>query len=382
MVTPIFNLNDILLIITIVASLVLALVQPILPAKKTNNRIVLAGFFLSLAISNTGVMLMWNEYIHSPEWVNGLIPYLYSVAVLLKGPALYLYVASITDDGFRWRTRDLGHLAVVFCVWPLLVLFDIDLRALRLQGVDTASQRDFVIHLIWYLLKIIPLAYFVAATVRAFRYHRQLESQFSDVDARSLTWLYSLAISCVFAGIWSLMVTVLFDAFGLPLGITDNYVSFILLLALCYYSLSHAQDVTATSEEYEEPAAEPVEQKPLDSLTRQILQGVEVDKLYLNHTLNIEQFSQAIGLPAREVSYAINKVFGKNFFEFINFYRIEAAKRMLEDPAQAHLTVLEILMGAGFNSKSSFQRFFKRLTGVSPTEYRERQLKASAEAMV
>jgi len=377
MVTPIFNLNDILLIITIVASLLLALVQPILPAKKTNNRILLACFFLSLTISNTGVMLIWNKYINTPGWINAVVPYLYSAAVLLKGPALYLYVVSITDDSFRWRAWNLGHLAAVFCVWPLLMLFEIDLRALRLEEVDNSTYLDFIVHLIWYFLKVIPLSYFVAATVRAFRYRRQLESQFSDVDARSLTWLYSLTISFVFAGIWSLMVTVLFDVFGLPWGITDNYVSFILLLALCYYSLSHAQDVTATSEEFDESPAEPVEQKPLDSLTRQILHGVEQEKLYLNHTLNIEQFSNAIGLPARDVSYAINKVFGKNFFEFINFYRIEAAKRMLEDPAQAHLTVLEVLMGAGFNSKSSFQRFFKRLTGMSPTEYRERQLKSS-----
>jgi AraC-like DNA-binding protein len=91
--------------------------------------------------------------------------------------------------------------------------------------------------------------------------------------------------------------------------------------------------------------------------------------------LNIEQFAKNIGISARDVSYTINKVFGKNFFEFINFYRIEAAKRLLENADQTQMTVLEVLMTSGFNSKSSFQRFFKRFTGMSPTEYRERHLK-------
>lgn len=372
MLEPIFNINDVLLIITIVVSLFLTLVQPIFPAKKRDNRILLAGFFLSLAISNTGVMLMWNQYIHSPTWLNWLIPYFYTTAVLIKGPALYLYVVSITDDNFRWKRRDLWHLGAIFCTWPLLIIFFIDAGAMRLENIAHLPVKDIVVHVLWYLLKIVPLCYFIAATARVRRYHQRLESQFSHVNDRSITWLYSLTISFIFAGVWSLMVTLLFDTFGLPIGVTDNYVSFILLLALCYYSLTHAQDVTATSIDADQPVTEAVDVKPLDTLTRQILQGVEEDKLYLNHTLNIEQFARAIGVSPRDVSYTINKVFGKNFFEFINFYRIEAAKRMLEDPAKAHLTVLDVLMEAGFNSKSSFQRFFKRFTGISPTEYRER----------
>jgi AraC-like DNA-binding protein len=74
------------------------------------------------------------------------------------------------------------------------------------------------------------------------------------------------------------------------------------------------------------------------------------------------------------VSYAINKEFGTNFFEFINHHRIEEAKRLLSDKAYEKLTVMEILLESGFNSKSSFQRFFKRLTGVSPTEFRKNAL--------
>lgn len=373
MLEPIFNLNDVLLIITIAASLLLVMVQPILPAKKRDNRIFLAAFFLSLAATNIGVMLMWNEYIRTPAWANWIIPYGYTSAFLLKGPALYLYVASITDERFHWRRQHLWHLLAIFCTWPLLALFSIDVSALRFENLQHSPVRNWMAHALWYLLKLIPLCYFMAATLRVRRYQASLENHFSSVNGQSLQWLYTLTISFVFAALWSLMVSVFYDVLHIPMGITDNYVSFILLLALCYYSLTHAQHVTATNTDDNEPIAEAAQTKPLDALTRQILKGVEQDQLYLNPTINLEQFARAIGASPRDVSYTINKVFGKNFFEFINFYRIEAAKRLLEDATQQHLTILEILMGAGFNSKSSFQRFFKRFTGLSPTEYREHQ---------
>lgn len=187
MLEPIFNLNDVLLIITIAVSLLLVLVQPIFPAKKRDNRILLACFFLSLAISNTGVMLIWNEYIDNPAWLNGLIPYFYTASVLLKGPALYLYVASITHENFRWTNSHLWHLLAIFGVWPLLVICNVDTAAMRLENLDNLPITDAVVHLLWYLLKIIPLCYFIAATLRVRRYHQRMENQFSHVNDSSIT---------------------------------------------------------------------------------------------------------------------------------------------------------------------------------------------------
>lgn len=61
----------------------------------------------------------------------------------------------------------------------------------------------------------------------------------------------------------------------------------------------------------------------------------------------------------------------KHFFDFINEYRIEKAKKILKDPTQKELTILEILYQVGFNSKSSFSTSFKKYTGKTPTEFRK-----------
>ncbi|RZA04636.1 MAG: AraC family transcriptional regulator, partial [Moraxellaceae bacterium] len=99
--------------------------------------------------------------------------------------------------------------------------------------------------------------------------------------------------------------------------------------------------------------------------------GIDIQKLYLNQSINIEDFSKEIGAPYREVSNIINKNFNTNFFEFINNLRVEEAKRMLSDRAYDKLSILDILHESGFNSKSAFQRFFKRITGQTPREFRK-----------
>ncbi|WP_111640288.1 helix-turn-helix domain-containing protein [Marinimicrobium alkaliphilum] len=367
MTTPIFNLNDIVLILTIVFSLALALFQPIIPGNTKVTKAMLAVFFISLCLSNTGVMLIWNEYIDLSPTVLAAIPYFYATALLIKGPALNLYVRSITENGFKLRPSHATCLLPIPVVLSVIAAFQIDTDDMRMSTFAMDRNLLIAVDFVWYAIKIVPLAYFIAATVRAFRYHQRLKQQQSDWDHVAMNWLYFLTIGFVVTGVWTIAVSILGYLYRLPLGITDNYFSFILLMALFYYSISHAQKLVPA---HEETDTKPAEEKPLDTIIAKIYQGIESEKLYLNHALNIEQFAGHVGLGPREVSYAINKSFGTNFFEFINYYRVEEAKRLLASKAHQQLTIMDILLEAGFNSKSSFQRFFKRLTGMSPTEFR------------
>ena len=144
--------------------------------------------------------------------------------------------------------------------------------------------------------------------------------------------------------------------------------TFILINALFTYSLVYAHKLLTTKHE---PIKDKHDEKLTDSAIEQVQQGMEIQKLYLKHNLNIEEFSKRIDLPVKEVSAVINKHYGTNFFEFMNTYRVEEAKRLLSDEKHADMTVLDVLLQSGFNSKSAFHRFFNRLVGVSPTEFRK-----------
>ena len=378
MTTPIFNINDIILILSIGLSLVLTLLQLALPARKNISRILLACFFICISISDIGVMFIWNEYLPHSSLDDASVPYWYCGAMLLKAPLLLLYVRSITEENFRLKPRQLVHLSPMLLSALIIAYFDIDVNRFKLETFGMDARLYQVIDGLWFSLKLIPFIYSIIATLTVWRYHKRLRQQHSNVNETALWWLYSLTLGFVAAGVWTISLSVLAYLYRFPLGVTDNYLNFALLIALFYYSISHAQHLTTTLEEdtiEEEPKADNNSgSRPLDSVIEKIMDGIENQKLYLNQSLNVEQFSARIGVPYRDVSYAINKNFGTNFFEFINSYRIEESKRYLADERYKDMTVMDILLESGFNSKSAFQRFFKRLTGVSPTEFRREAL--------
>ena len=90
---------------------------------------------------------------------------------------------------------------------------------------------------------------------------------------------------------------------------------------------------------------------------------------FLNPDLNLKLLSQAMNISERQISNAINKNSGQNFYSYINQYRVEAVKIMLEENKQATFSIVGIGELAGFNSKSSFYTNFKKVTGSSPSQY-------------
>ncbi|WP_054112457.1 helix-turn-helix domain-containing protein [Marinagarivorans algicola] len=113
-----------------------------------------------------------------------------------------------------------------------------------------------------------------------------------------------------------------------------------------------------------------------------ILKAIEEDKIYLSHTLNLEKLAVALSLPAKEVSRLINTYFQHSFSEFINAYRTLEAERILSDPEHKETPILEVIYLSGFNSKSAFHRFFKRFTGMSPSEYKNQLAKRNDTLVV
>ena len=94
-------------------------------------------------------------------------------------------------------------------------------------------------------------------------------------------------------------------------------------------------------------------------------------KPYLNSSLTIQDISDEIKIPVRDLSLLINHQLGQHFYDFVNAYRIESAMNILKDETKSRVTILEILYEVGFNSKSSFNTAFKKHTGNTPTSYRK-----------
>lgn len=98
---------------------------------------------------------------------------------------------------------------------------------------------------------------------------------------------------------------------------------------------------------------------------------------YLDSGLKIESLARQINVSRNYLTQVLNEGLGKNYYQYVNGYRVETAKRLLMSEDARSLSILEIAYECGFNSKATFNLAFKRLTGVTPSEYRCREEKAA-----
>ena len=95
----------------------------------------------------------------------------------------------------------------------------------------------------------------------------------------------------------------------------------------------------------------------------------EEHKPYLNTSLSLSSLAEQLNIHPNKLSWLINEHCGKNFNEFVNSYRLAAFKKKAHDPAYKHLTILGLAYESGFNSKTVFNAFFKKTTGMTPKSW-------------
>jgi AraC-like DNA-binding protein len=376
MQSPIFNIHDLILVLTLAVCLLLVIFQLLLSKQKQIASRLLTLFFICVGVNALCNLLLWNNYLHIELLAAKFaIAYGVSLTVIGKSLCLYAYVVAITRENFRFGWRELLHLINVLLVVGFLLLGRVDSDQLRFIST---SQNEFTISVtnyLWHYLKLLTVVYAFSAVWAVWHYKQQLKAFYSSLSLEGPQWLMLLTLGFALNWSWSLLVHVVGQSAGINLadsfGIFDNYITFLLVNALFVYSLLYAHQLIETKNTpQEKPAVVAVDYAP--DVIERIRQGMEVQHLYLKPTLNIEEFAKQVGIHYREVSAIINKHFDTNFFEFVNSYRVDKAKQMLLDPALADTTILDILLESGFNSKSSFHRFFKRYTGMSAADYRKK----------
>ena len=110
------------------------------------------------------------------------------------------------------------------------------------------------------------------------------------------------------------------------------------------------------------------ERQQLEQIAKGLKQCMEIDKIYKNADLSLAVLSEKLNVKPYQTTKCLNIIFGKKFNDFVNSYRIEALKEILKNPKNEKFTLLSLAFEVGFNSKSSFNRAVKKITGESPKD--------------
>lgn len=322
-----------------------------------------------------------------------------SLAVFLYGPFLLLYVAALSSRT-PWRPKkpDWLHfvpfLLGVGLVAPFLTLDDETLVDIIYNGAS-ADRHGFYLTAAKFYLDALPRLLIATYLVLGFRrlalHGRTIRDSFSDIESISLVWLRNLLIAI--SGLWALyLVALAFGGRGLVESVL-NVAIVVVVYTLGYMGLrqpviftqvdsvtagnkpaSHAEGDAARSStkgRYEKSA---LDEQASSALFTELTSLMADQHPYLDNSLTLAQLAEHMKLSPNYLSQVINQQAGKNFFDYINGFRVEAAKSLLADPAKQRVNILTIAMDSGFNSKSAFYTAFKHHTSQTPNQFRREKV--------
>lgn len=377
----IFNIHDAALLLIAGECSILAVLFLAHRGTRPLSHPLLAVFLILNALIAVDTLIYWGEAVRYRIFdISPNLFFLFGFAYFLEGPALYWYTRSMIYKDFTFRPLDALHLLPALAA-QIYLYFAYHQYSAPVQSnlvldfqIFASSPHDMFVT----VQKSILIAYGAACLFQLVRYRALLKDSYSSIEKIDLVWLHLLVGGFLLAWTWNLATHVY--GFYRPgeisdlMGIIGNYMTFVLINILVFYTLVHSDVFEGISQDARggRPAEDP---EPIDpDHVERIRSAMDTGRLYLNPRLTVNGFAAHVKLPPRRVSSVIKHHFGRNFLEFVNGYRVDEAKRILADPANRDNSVLDIAVKAGFNSKATFNRFFKKFAGVTPTEYRRRSL--------
>ncbi len=327
-----------------------------------------AGLFSVLVIQN-GEIAPYNLWI---VWT-GFLPASY-------GALLYLYCRhSVLDEGFR--AKDLLHLLPIASCYLLnldLTFAPDILKQAYLQGIEQLSVRFTLGMFILYVQ-----AFIYAGYTAHFIYHYQqlAQNNFANFNPDIFDWLWIVqGFNFV---IWSTKAAAAVVTENLVLIVVGDF-----LIVVLIYTIGMAQwrnpQLFKIAGPVKENSLEPgsdsdtkatgaLDEDTRGSLLETVVHYMNSQQAFLLSELSLQRLSEAVGISTHHLSEVLNQEEGHNFYNFVNSFRIDYVCERLK--VDNEIKLLDLGLEAGFSSKSTFNSVFKKHTGMTPSQFRNRNMR-------
>lgn len=331
---------------------------------------VLAAWFLIIGLHLILFILFFSgSYVKFPYFLGYEV-----IFPFIHGPMLYVYVLYVTgrNPGKKiWLLHFIPVLIVFLMIFKLLILSPWD----RLSVYQSGNREYvFISRVLKYMMILSGIVYVALSLFAVRKYTKRISNQYSNTEKINLNWLYYLI-----AGIALIWVAVIIRNDILIFSIV---VLFIVVAA--YFGISRVGilDLPIAADTIDRKAADEETVKyqknsPGDeaimTIYEKLVDKMEKEKLYKDPELNLNYTAAVLDVHPNVLSQAINSIENKNFYDYINRQRIDEFKRIAVLPENEKFTILSLAFESGFNSKTSFNRNFKKYMNCSPREFLKSQ---------
>ena len=379
-----FNIISLLIAISFIIAIMFA--GLLICRKRFSSRgdLFLAALMLIVALWNASILIF---DLHLHRYAIGIIwvPLKFTLAL---GPCFYFYVRYITDFKLKQKIKIWPHFIPVFIeviIFLVQVYQGIPLRLGYFQ-TDTFFFFDPILN---GTAIVSLLIYGYLARQRIKQYHEWVKDNFSHAHKYNVNWLYRLStVFLCFLSMWFAYFIVDYFVYDYKLTFYDYY-PFHLTLALISIWLSteaflkpdiiYPEHVFNSGEVLSEEIHTNIQtaQHPpsLDEEIRHkalwLKKQIEENLLYLDPDLSLKSLADTLNIHPNLASKIVNEGLKLTFSDCINQFRVQAVMNKLHDPKFDKTTFLAIAFDCGFNSKTTFNRVFKKQIGQTPLQYRK-----------
>lgn len=294
---------------------------------------------------------------------------------VLHGMFLYFYTRALTGsvslDAKSIAPHLLPFLLLLGLAWPFFSLSaqeKIEVFQQEGKGFEWYSVINFM------MILVSGFAYSMATVLELRKYRKRILYNFSNNEKKMLRWLEYLTIGL--GMIW------LLSAFFEDNIIFTGVVFFVLFIGFfginqvpAFYSYPHSpissddHDQMEKVNEKEKYAKTGLKSEEVPMIMERLEELMRKEQLFKNGELTLNDLALKLGVPLYQLSQVINSISGKTFHHYINSYRIEAFLETVSKPENKKYTYLALAYECGFNSKTTFNKYFKLQTGKTPSEY-------------
>jgi len=349
------SFKDILLIIISSAGLLhgvlFACYLIIFKKKKTNANLFLGSILIFMAFRiGKSVMLNFGNELEPIFIFAGL------AFILLIGPLLRWYLLAMTQDNFKLSKHYFVELI------PFSILFLVSFFITK-NWFDSNNKQAVVIFGSTLIFIYLHFAFYIFSARRAFVKVKTIHSNELQTKSQKavLSWIKMLLIG--FVVFWtSFFLNIIDDA--IP------YITGPIMYSVAVYFLSYkAFELRVTDLD-----GTIFKENDQMELFHKLSTLIADEKLYLEPDISLNRLSKFIGKSPQQTSELINQYAKRNYNDFINFYRVQDAKKMLVDRSTQNFTISSIAFDCGFNSLSSFNTAFKKFESTTPSAFRKKNI--------
>ncbi|AMR30289.1 hypothetical protein A0256_02055 [Mucilaginibacter sp. PAMC 26640] len=296
-------------------------------------------------------------------------------------PSLYLAIVQFTTPGSKLPVNSYLHF-IPFAIFFIYMVPALYFPAYQLIGghFSLPPRLNFIAGLsMRWSINIQLLVYWILAfnCLRQHQNHIQLVA--SNLSPVSLNWLRYLLLSI--GGM--LLVFFISIIFQVQVGLSAIATGYLAgALIILYYAIAQKEiypfevaelkainQIIIASHQPSKPITQRFDDDRATQLRARLEKLMTVDKLYLDNELSLPQLAVAVNLSVHDLSFLLNEKIGSNFFQFVNSYRVEEAKQLMQSGKHKNFNILGIAYSAGFSSKTTFNTAFKKETGLSPSQF-------------